>query len=36
MKVFSSITSPFAGRIAQILVGNGEDVEAGQPLFRLQ
>lgn len=36
MKVFSAIPSPAAGRIVEILVESGQDVEAGQPLFRLQ
>jgi len=36
MKVMNEIKAEVAGRIAEILVENGESVEYGQPLFRLQ
>ena len=36
MKVFTAITAPHAGTVKAILVESGEEVEAGQPLFRLR
>jgi acetyl-CoA carboxylase biotin carboxyl carrier protein len=36
MKMFNSVTAPAAGEVVEILVGNDEFVEFGQPLFRLQ
>jgi acetyl-CoA carboxylase biotin carboxyl carrier protein len=36
MKVFTSITAPCAAVIDAILVEAGEEVEAGQVLFRLR
>ncbi|MEQ9411898.1 MAG: acetyl-CoA carboxylase biotin carboxyl carrier protein [Fuerstiella sp.] len=36
MKVFNQIPAEKAGRIAEILVENGDAVEFGQPLFRLE
>ncbi len=36
MKVFTPITAPRAGTVEAILVESGEEVEAGQPLFRLR
>ena len=35
MKVFNSVISPAAGRIAEIYVANGAEVARGEPLFRL-
>jgi acetyl-CoA carboxylase biotin carboxyl carrier protein len=35
MKTFNEIQAEVAGTIAAILVENGEEVEAGQPLFRI-
>ena len=36
MKVFNQITADCSGTIAEILVKNGDPVEHGQPLFRVQ
>lgn len=36
MKVFNEIKAEASGTIAEILVNNGDAVEFGQPLFRLQ
>ncbi|MEO3471987.1 biotin/lipoyl-containing protein [Roseomonas sp. CAU 1739] len=36
MKVFTAIAAPRAGTVEAILVESGEEVEAGQPLFRLR
>jgi acetyl-CoA carboxylase biotin carboxyl carrier protein len=36
MKVMNEITADKTGKIAEILVENGDNVEYGQPLFRLQ
>ena len=36
MKVMNEITAENTGKIAEVLVGNGDNVEYGQPLFRLQ
>lgn len=36
MKVFTAITAPRATVIEAILIEAGEEVEAGQPLFRLR
>jgi acetyl-CoA carboxylase biotin carboxyl carrier protein len=36
MKVFNQITADCSGTIAEILVKNGDPVEFGQPLFRVQ
>jgi acetyl-CoA carboxylase biotin carboxyl carrier protein len=36
MKMFNSVTAPAAGEVVEVLVGNDEFVEFGQPLFRLQ
>lgn len=36
MKVFASIKTEIAGTIERILVGNGEFVEFGQPLFLIR
>lgn len=33
MKLMNEIESDFAGTVSEILVGNGETVEYGQPLF---
>jgi acetyl-CoA carboxylase biotin carboxyl carrier protein len=35
MKVFNEIQAEAAGKIVAVLVGNGEPVEFGQPLFKL-
>lgn len=35
MKVFNIVHAEAAGRIEEILIGSGTEVEAGQPLFRL-
>ncbi|MFT8720893.1 acetyl-CoA carboxylase biotin carboxyl carrier protein, partial [Acetobacter sp.] len=35
MKVFNAVKATEAGRIENILVADGEEVEAGSPLFRL-
>jgi biotin carboxyl carrier protein len=36
MKMFNGVTSPVAGEVVEVLVGNDEFVEFGQPLFRLR
>ncbi|MFP6770614.1 MAG: acetyl-CoA carboxylase biotin carboxyl carrier protein [Planctomycetaceae bacterium] len=36
MKVFNQIPAEMAGTIAEVLVKNGDAVEYGQPLFRIQ
>ncbi|WP_244130775.1 acetyl-CoA carboxylase biotin carboxyl carrier protein [Burkholderia pyrrocinia] len=36
MKVFHAIESDYAGRVAEVLVNSGDEVEAGQPLFRIE
>ena len=36
MKVFTEIPAGIAGTVAECLVKNGQPVEFGQPLFRLQ
>jgi acetyl-CoA carboxylase biotin carboxyl carrier protein len=36
MKVFNQIQAEKSGRIVEILVANGDAVEFGQPLFRLE
>ena len=36
MKVFNQITADCSGTIAEVLVKNGDPVEHGQPLFRVQ
>lgn len=35
MKMFNSVTAPVSGEVVELLVGNDEFVEFGQPLFRL-
>lgn len=35
MKVFNQITADIGGTIAEVLVGNGDPVESGQVLFRV-
>ncbi|WP_232091818.1 acetyl-CoA carboxylase biotin carboxyl carrier protein [Acetobacter aceti] len=35
MKVFNAVKAPQSGRITEILVEDGAEVEAGTPLFRL-
>ncbi|MFT8421819.1 MAG: biotin/lipoyl-containing protein [Gluconacetobacter sp.] len=35
MKVFNAVKTALSGRVAEILVADGAEVEAGQPLFRL-
>lgn len=35
MKMFNSIESEFAGTVLAILVNAGDEVESGQPLFRI-
>ncbi len=35
MKVFNQIPAAVSGRIVAVLVENGEPVEYGQPLFRV-
>jgi biotin carboxyl carrier protein len=35
MKVFNTVAAPQDGVVVMILVENGEDVMAGQPLFTL-
>ncbi|MBB2205432.1 biotin/lipoyl-containing protein [Gluconacetobacter takamatsuzukensis] len=35
MKVFNAVKAALSGRVAQILVEDGAEVEAGTPLFRL-
>ena len=36
MKVMNEIKAEMGGRIAEVLVANGESVEYGQPLFRIE
>lgn len=36
MKVMNEITAETKGKIAEVLIENGDNVEYGQPLFRLQ
>ena len=36
MKMFNSVTAPVGGEVAEVLAGNDEFVEFGQPLFRLR
>jgi acetyl-CoA carboxylase biotin carboxyl carrier protein len=36
MKVFTELRAEQDGTIAAVLVQSGQDVEAGQPLFRLE
>ncbi|MBR0648328.1 acetyl-CoA carboxylase biotin carboxyl carrier protein [Roseomonas terrae] len=36
MKVFTAIAAPHGGTVEAILAESGEEVEAGQPLFRLR
>lgn len=36
MKVFNQITAETSGRITEVLVENGDAVEFGQPLFRVE
>jgi acetyl-CoA carboxylase biotin carboxyl carrier protein len=36
MKVFHALESEYDGRIAEVLVTSGDEVEAGQPLFRIE
>jgi len=36
MKVFTPVTAPYAGTVEAILAEGGEEVEAGQMLFRLR
>ncbi|WP_321819745.1 MULTISPECIES: acetyl-CoA carboxylase biotin carboxyl carrier protein subunit [unclassified Burkholderia] len=36
MKVFHAIESEYEGRVAEVLVNSGDEVEAGQPLFRIE
>jgi len=36
MKVFNQITAEKSGRIVEVLVENGDAVEFGQPLFRIE
>lgn len=36
MKTFNPIESDWAGRIVEILAGNGQAVQAGDPLFALE
>ncbi len=36
MKMFNSVTAPAGGEVVQVLAGNDEFVEYGQPLFRLR
>lgn len=36
MKVFNAVSAPQPGTITAILVGNGQDVVLGQPLFTLR
>ncbi len=35
MKVFNEIPAEISGRIAAVLVENGEPVDFGQPLFKI-
>jgi acetyl-CoA carboxylase biotin carboxyl carrier protein len=36
MKLMNEIESDFAGKVSEILVQNGQPVEFGQPLFRIE
>jgi acetyl-CoA carboxylase biotin carboxyl carrier protein len=36
MKMFNSVTAPVGGEVVEVLAGNDEFVEFGQPLFRLR
>ncbi|MDP9429018.1 MAG: hypothetical protein M3Q47_09155 [Actinomycetota bacterium] len=36
MKMFTSVTAPAGGEVVEVLAGNDEFVEYGQPLFRLR
>jgi biotin carboxyl carrier protein len=36
MKLMNEIESEFDGKVVEILVKNGDHVEYGQPLFRLE
>lgn len=36
MKVFHAIESEYEGRIAEVLVKSGDEVETGQPIFRIE
>jgi acetyl-CoA carboxylase biotin carboxyl carrier protein len=36
MKLMNEIEAEMAGRVAEILVENGQPVEFGQPLFRIE
>jgi acetyl-CoA carboxylase biotin carboxyl carrier protein len=36
MKMFNSVSAPVAGEVVEVLAGNDEFVEFGQPLFRLR
>jgi acetyl-CoA carboxylase biotin carboxyl carrier protein len=35
MKVFNEIPAEVAGKVVSVLVANGEPVEFGQPLFKV-
>lgn len=36
MKVFTEVPADLCGKITEVLVGDGEFVEYGQPLFKVQ
>jgi biotin carboxyl carrier protein len=36
MKLMNTVTAPCAGVVVDVLVGNGEQVERGQSLFRIR
>ncbi len=36
MKVFTDIPAGISGKITEVLVKNGQSVEFGQPMFRVQ
>ena len=36
MKMFNGVTAPVSGEVVEVLAGNDEFVEFGQPLFRLR
>ena len=36
MKMFNGVTAPISGEVVEVLAGNDEFVEFGQPLFRLR
>jgi len=36
MKMFNGVTAPVGGEVVEVLAGNDEFVEFGQPLFRLR